>query len=456
MQSKNIMKKIIVVFFLFIAATVSAQNTPPEDTTGKPAITGIGKPDGEKTEMKIGKEGGSFASADGKVKLIIPEGAVSKNTTFSIQPITNLAPNGSGKSYEMEPAGINFKKPLQIIFYYAGTETEGYSRELLGIAIQDDKGQWSSPDKTRSDSVEKTLAIETWHFSRFVLYYSAYISPASARVKVKGSLRLKIIGVLNIDYGRGGPLIVRTESAEIWSVNGIPKGNNKVGLISASQDYSAIYQAPALVPLQNPVAVTVKENFYGAASGKYDAYTLVSNILVYDNAYEVTMATSSRGSAGSQLGFGSYKDAGSFVVSLESGDAKIIEKLNNNQEDELGYKGKCLIVLLKSGTGNIHITGVNSIRVIPPASPYGNPWVEIIFKRTPTEFSLLKITCPPIGKGGPTTGTNAQANAMVRMLPALPQVIKFEAKEGEQTILEIGKEGGEIFTKFTVKQLKDD
>jgi hypothetical protein len=33
---------------------------------------------------------------------------------------------------------------------------------------------------------------------------------------------------------------------------------------------------------------------------------------------------------------------------------------------------------------------------------------------------------------------------------------KFEAKEGEQTILERGQPGGQRHAKFTVKQLKDD
>lgn len=81
------MKKIIVFTFLFVTVTASAQNKAAEDTTAKPAITEQGKPDGEKTEIKIGKEGGSFTSSDGKITLVIPVGAVSKKTTFSPLPI---------------------------------------------------------------------------------------------------------------------------------------------------------------------------------------------------------------------------------------------------------------------------------------------------------------------------------------------------------------------------------
>lgn len=89
------MKKIITLLLLIVSVTVSAQNNTVEDTTAKPAITAIGKSDGEKTEIKIGKEGGGIVSADGKIIVIIPEGAVSKKTTFSIQPTTNPMPNGT-------------------------------------------------------------------------------------------------------------------------------------------------------------------------------------------------------------------------------------------------------------------------------------------------------------------------------------------------------------------------
>ena len=115
-----------------LSVTVSAQNIPAEDTTAKPAITAIGKPDGEKAEMKIDKDGGSFTSSDGKIRLIIPEGAVSKKTTFSIQPVTNLMPNGNGKAYRLEPSGIQFQKPVQLVFHYDPEESEDSMQLLMG------------------------------------------------------------------------------------------------------------------------------------------------------------------------------------------------------------------------------------------------------------------------------------------------------------------------------------
>src|ERR1035437_1660298 len=245
----NLMKKIFVIVFLCFAVTVSAQNIPAEDTTAKPAIAAIGKPDGEKTEMKIGKDGGSFISSDGKVRLIIPEGTVSKKTTFSIQPTTNLMPNGNGKAYQMEPSGIIFQKPIQLIFSYNDNETEGNSALLLGLAMQDEKGKWSSLKKAILDSVAKTLTADIHHFSSYVNFRWAKIYPSSARVKVNGSLRLNIRVLVPLDEdGEGDELSslggVEKQQVIKWSVNNIPKGNSTVGLVSVSENNTAIYQAP--------------------------------------------------------------------------------------------------------------------------------------------------------------------------------------------------------------------
>ena len=457
------MKKSVFFILLLTSITASAQSNAAEDTAAKPAITAIGTPNGEKTEKKIGKDGGSITSADGKMRLIIPEGAVLKKTTFSIQPTTNLMPNGFGQSYQMEPAGIDFEKPLQVIFYYTDDDTKDHSPELLSIATQNDKGQWLAPTKVTTDTVTKTITAEAWHFSTFVSYYLAEINPLSARVKVNGNLRLQITGITHYTGGEVYdenhheiPLKVRVESAEIWKVNGIVKGNSTTGLISASHDYTAIFQAPAQVPAQNPVAVTVQENFYGDTkyAGRWRVPVLVSNITIYDGDYEVKMISTMDGGAGSQLGAVKYKDSGSFIISLNEKNAKVTTIENTNAF--FTYKGKCTVVQLQPGAGNINIIGVQDIKIIPAASPGENPWIEILFVRSPTIFPLLQFTCPQPHGRGTYTANSALANGIGMSIPAFPQSVRFEAKAGEQTILKLGDEGGEIYARFTVRQLKDE
>ncbi|HMG68628.1 MAG TPA: hypothetical protein VK588_13110 [Chitinophagaceae bacterium] len=460
------MKKITVFTFLFASLTVSAQNNIAEDTTAKPAITAFGKSDGEKIEMKIGKDGGSIISPDGKIKLIVPEGAVSKKTIFSIQPTKNLMPNGIGKSYQMEPAGINFQQPLQIIFYYTDPETKGNSPELLAIAMQDDKGQWLSPTKVTTDTVAKTLTAEILHFSSYVLYECATIYPESARVKVNGSIRLKILGIVNYTGGevydenhKEIPLKVRTESAEIWSVNGIPKGNSTTGLISASQDYTAIFQAPAKVPSQNPAAVSVQERFFenNAYAGRWHVIKLVSNITIYDgDAYEVKMESVIK--SGDKYAWGGIRtatDKGSFIVSLEDNKPTLINIVNNLEVMTNDCKNK--ILNPTTCTGLLHVAGIKDFK-ITPANPPGQPYptVEISFVPFPIEFSKAQFLCPPPPGSGDPGGSsgNDLAGLSKNFGRALPWDIKFLAKDGEQIIINSSGEEGSL--RIWVQKIKDD
>ena len=80
------MKKIIIGILLFLSIHASAQTDAAVDTIARNTVIVFGKDDGVKTEIKIGKAGGSISSADGVVTLIFPEDALPKKTNISIQP----------------------------------------------------------------------------------------------------------------------------------------------------------------------------------------------------------------------------------------------------------------------------------------------------------------------------------------------------------------------------------
>ena len=460
------MKKIIGFLYLFASINIQAQNNIT------PAITAFGKPDGDKTEMKIGKEGGSFTSSDGKVELIIPEGAIAKKITFSIQPIINTLPNGNGMAYRLEPSGIQFQKPIQLIFNYDEDEVKDIMQLLMGIAMQDDKGQWFSLKNFTLDTFAKTLTGNINHFSDWGKFDKIKLYPTYARLKVKKSMPLEIDVVSSEDEDLTplmqddlSPLKKRKIPWKAtWAANDIVNGNATEGKIAVTSKMSINYTAPANLPPKNPVEVTAeltgivyKTKINGIVT-TFEKLRLVSNILIYDNAYEVKMISSIDSYAGSVLGNVTYKDTGSFVISITGKEAKLIEKVNRNVPDKLDYNGKCIVTQKRPGLGSIHILGVSSIKLIAPATPDGNATVSIFFKRAPTIYPLLNFDCPPVGgRGDRYGGTNAAANKFAAsFVAAYPQQVKFEAKEEEQTILLIGEEGSELFVKFTVKQIKDD
>jgi hypothetical protein len=222
------MKKIIAFIALFISVIVSAQNDAKEDTASTPVVTAVGRPDGKKTEIKVNKDGGSLRSSDGMVELIIPAGAVSKKTDISILPIKNLMTNGNGNAYRLEPSGIQFQKPVQLIFHYDDDEFKDSMQLLMGIAMQDDKGQWYSLKNFALDTIAKTIRGDINHFSDWSSFTKIKIDPSYGRLKVKKSMSLTI----NLVSDDGDELAqlspVNRKSIPwraVWMANEIVNGN---------------------------------------------------------------------------------------------------------------------------------------------------------------------------------------------------------------------------------------
>lgn len=441
-----------IIIFLWISISASAQNIAVTDSIIKFGVTAKGKPAGEKAENKIGKDGGSITSSDGKIKLIFPEGALSKKTTISIQPTTNFAPNGNGKAYQMEPSGIIFNRPVQLIFSYNETETEGNSPILLGMAMQDETGKWASLKKVLLDSVSKTLTVNIEHFSAYVNFSLAKIYPSSAKVKVNGSLRLNIIAFEPLEADDELTLLTPTQQILKWSVNAIDKGNSTVGLISASQNPTAIYQAPAQVPVQNPVAVSVEGIYSKKNLNKY-VIRLLSNITIYGDAWEVKMKSVIKsGGKGVWGGIRTTTDDGSFTVSLDKKEPAVTNIINNLEK----MKDDCKNILLNptTCTGLLHVAGIKQIK-ITPANPPGEPYpiVEISFVPYPMEFSWVKSSCRSPDN---TVGNSTSVSQEMKFGRALPWDIKFFAKDGEQIIMESPKDSEDGYLKIWVTKLKDE
>ncbi len=462
------MKKIIVFSFLLISLITHGQNDQRiKDSLALYAPTEIGKPDGEPVSQKIGKDGGTLISSDNKITLIIPAGALLSETLISIQPATNPAEGGVGKGYDLEPSGIQFQAPVQLIFHYTDKDMEDGSPQFMGITSQNEKGVWYGLKEVKLDTVSKTITGNIKHFSMWGLGWSFSLKPEKTMVKVSKTVNILAIPRPIEDENIGermevyqGIFGVNRENPRGWYANLILNGDADNGTFPGSDSYpfwtwEVGYQAPAKVPSKNPVEIMlVIVNSENGINGERSTRFRRCYIEVYDNRYKVKMVHTMDAPAGSQLGVVKYKDYGSFVVSLDGKEPKIIEIVNKNAE--WTYNGKCTIVQLRPGQGNINIIGMQSIKLIPAASPGDNPWIEIFFVRSPTIFPLLQFTCPKVNAGGTYTTTSAGANAIGSMIPAFPLSIKFEAKEGEQTILKIGEEGGQIYAKFTVKQIRED
>jgi hypothetical protein len=274
-----------IFLFLLMASCLQFARAQDDsiDVKFAPTFTSIGKPTGEKITQKIDKDGGKIVSADNQVELIIPQDALPKKTDISIQSLENTLTPGKGNSYQLEPSGITFQKPLQIVFHYSPKEDVTIP-ELRNIAWQDEKGQWYGLDSCAVDTKARTVTGWITHFSTWVFFDYFNLTPTAARVKVSKKLQLQI----TCTYPGGLSDQLKTSILQQLKfatyVNGIRNGNGLVGTVSSiknvGNDRFTGYTAPAAVPDNNPVALSVEASNITFNRKNYSKLKLVSNITI--------------------------------------------------------------------------------------------------------------------------------------------------------------------------------
>jgi len=441
------MRNIFLSLLLIYGFNIFAQDDSLEIKFA-PTLTDIGKPVGEKISQKIDKDGGKLISPDGRMELIIPQDVVSKKTNISIQPVINNLSPGKGNAYQLEPSGITFQKPLQIIFHYSAKESPGELPDLRGIAWQDDKGQWYSLDSSMVDTTARTVTGYISHFSTWVFFDYFNLEPTSARVKVSKKLRLEVI----CTYPGGLSDNFKAEMMQKMKfstyVNGTRGGNAAVGTVSSvagSNDHRFLdYTAPGSVPDNNPVAVSVEASNITFNRKTYSKLKLVSNITIYDKSYEIKV-----------IGYNKQNVLQCVISSIDSSTCLL--QLNGNRSKLLDIQNMNVKITITScqcnvreinpgsGTGPVNIIGASKID-IAPANPPNKPYALITVYFIRNVGIIPGMAKDPCGNMGP--------NSMPPMaLPAVPFAVQFEDDEKEHLV-----KGGDDKNGFEVrvKPVKED
>ncbi|OQY96008.1 MAG: hypothetical protein B6D37_03580 [Sphingobacteriales bacterium UTBCD1] len=295
------MKKTFLLLILLYSINSLAQ-VKKINSSAKPYVTPSGTPFGKITSAKIDTLGGKLRSEDGGLEVIIPEGALDTGTTISIQSIHNELNENDQGAYQLEPSGIQFKKPLQLIFHFNDANAN-----LKRIAWQDEQGIWHSIKDAITDTVQKNISCFASHFSRWSRFDKIYLSPNKARVKVNKTISLTIISLDNIRDRLGDELTASSDDnsddalltaphpdhyySREWTANGIVNGDNTVGTVTKQDNRHAIYKAPGATPQNNPVAVSVQ--IY--SNNESNKLLLTSNIDVFDGWHYTFIGYSSKG-----------------------------------------------------------------------------------------------------------------------------------------------------------------
>lgn len=300
---------IVLILSMFLSCDTDESNPNPQNSD--PIITDKGSPIGEMTSSSIGASGGTLESADGRLSVIVPTGALSSNTTITIQPVTNEGPLGIGSGYRLQPEGITFAKPVMLEFNYDELLLNNTPEDFLWIVTQTSNLSWNAMLKSVVNANAKTVTIETTHFSDWALgrFIDLSLSPSSATLLKGTSVQLRVAGFVRdqalSEEEELAPLIPITGDWESltplttippvesrfmnfrvkqWTLNGsaAPVSNSN-GSLEASAN-NATFTAPNKKPSVNPVAVSVTLEASNKEGGK-SSYILTSTISIVDSDY---------------------------------------------------------------------------------------------------------------------------------------------------------------------------
>ena len=174
--------KLFLVFSLAFSCNSEDDSNNPivEAEEGEPAITEIGTPTADPVVQEIGPGGGTISAADSKLDITVPAGAVTANTTFSIQPITNFCPGGM-RAYRLLPEGLSFGKPVTLTFHYTDDDLEGTLTDFFGIAFQGSDGAWYRMPAVVDDT-KKIITTQATHFTNWTVLSQLAIAPRTPAV----------------------------------------------------------------------------------------------------------------------------------------------------------------------------------------------------------------------------------------------------------------------------------
>ncbi|GGO38721.1 hypothetical protein [Deinococcus humi] len=266
------MRKHMISLFLLSAALVACGGHNPTDeepTPTPPAPTfPVGTPTGEAARATVGPEGGTVSSADGKLSLRIPAGALATFTEITVQPITSTVPNAVGGAYRLGPEGVTFKQPVGLTFKY--DEAQESTASVLAVTTQDGQGAWQAHLDTAQDREANTLTVQTNHFSDWSWAEAYKLDPGQATVLLGKSVKFTLMRCVMDEAGADGDDLIAplakacspqtlTPFTRNWAVNGTAGGSAAVGTVRKNEGDTSTgtYQAPAARPSVNPVAVSV-------------------------------------------------------------------------------------------------------------------------------------------------------------------------------------------------------
>ncbi len=239
----------------------------------------VGVPLAAESTVRVGPGGGTVRSDDGRVEVVIPQGALAQSVAITVQSLTATAPGALGDAVRLQkPGDVMFAVPVTVRFLLTPFEVGGVDPSDWRIGYQRADGYWVMRQATY-DATMRAVSTETTHFSDWALSPAISLRPGNASVRVGAQLELNLVhcelvradGQGLCQPGLEECLAQQCRSATLraseisgWAVNTIPGGDSKVGTV-VSRGATAVFTAPETEPDPATVHVSVtlvKGNVY--------------------------------------------------------------------------------------------------------------------------------------------------------------------------------------------------
>ncbi len=436
--------------FSCITALLQAQGSNSETTDSLevkvialPDSSSIAAPSGKLVSAEIGPAGGTISSADGEIQLIFPADALTEATKISIQSAECLLPNGN-KAYRFEPSGIQFQKPVQLIFQYSDEEAAVCPPELKFMALQDHKGRWEYLEYKEWDSATRSLKGFISHFSVYVDGNEVALDNTEITLKTGKTHEfvLSVIRPISDAQNTGDDLppipaaMARGNRQALWKVNKQTGGSAKHGTIApvSRTSVKARYTAPAKLTTDSIVVqLELNEVIFDHIMERRgrrprertvrrtpNLVTLTCKVKLYSE-YKVTVSQHIKEN-GAEM-----SDSTVFRLRIGLEDKASISDIQNQLAKVHIRQDRCRATYVNAATcvGMINVTGIKTSNIMP--TPDGFARVHIFFMDAPMVYPVIHF--PPCG---PNLASKTTPPAV--MNKAFPMWLDFEAKNETQNI----------------------
>jgi hypothetical protein len=368
------------------SASPNNSNNNSTDTS-KPQPTGVGTLTGTPVSQVIGSSGGSITSTDGSAELVIPAGALSANTTITLQPITNTCPAGIVSAFRFSPNGLHFNQPATLIFHYPDSVLKNTIPGLMGIAVQDSNGYWKVANKVNNDTIAHTISASIVHFTDYSPMDLINLHPLSPAVNPgkTDALFIEIFSLQDfaetgVPFQSGGDnndifqkYLEHYKGPIIWTVNGITNGNSQYGTIGPAQylaNYKTVadFTAPSTVPAKNnPVTISAAISMTLAYNDQnFNKIIIYTHILIVDAQYLVQLYFEAD-SVNESGAYWNITDSALFSVYTNSNRQGVMDKpVNYDATETLLYNdGTCTVTRGPSAQGPLHVLDSGTVAIDP-------------------------------------------------------------------------------------------